>query len=477
MDSNINESKYVNQILFYIIESIINILKGKEIDEFLEDILYENDDLINFEDFDNNIKFYTYIITSFQNIYYKKITLSNIQPIINQRNFLIFLNCLNDIIKRNKNAYKNSIIKINIYLIISYFSGNKTKEIINSDEYFFICQKEIEKIYKINLDENIVSDFDRMWLNEYKCCINLFKKIQLNNIIRIFSFIKNYYIKNKMYDYFDEITKILNKLKGNKSNLNIEDEIIYNEKYKNYFDFYIENSVKNHGYNKENPEYNLKKEQLKKNLFDFKDIFNFININDKLYLLSVSSSYDSTKAFNNIIDNFNNFKNNYELLINESKEDLTEDFKNILNDKKFYNKFKNILESNTVKTYLLNKRKFNHDNKIEIINNQKEYNDDLSDGYKNFMNYYNKNTDCFNKLIIIKYLPKYKRAFVDPNMRIIINPLFIEITKELNNDKDKKNEIFQSYIIIIIIHEIIHLHKFMKSNNFSLENLRQTQKI
>ena len=356
-------------------------------------------------------------------------------------------------------------------MIISYFDGNKSKDIINSVEYFNISQKEIEKIYKIKSKKN-ETIYDNKWKKEYHKNVISFKNTQLFNVKQIFSFIKTYFIKKNIFTYIDEIEKILNDL-NNKINLNVENEIIDNDNYKMYFDLYLENKVRGYGYEKNNNEYQLKIEQLKKKLYDFKDISNLTNINDILCLLSIFD--DSSKVFDNISDMYNNFKNNYDLLIKESEEDLTDEFKNILTDEEFYNKIKNILESKTVKEYLLNKRKFMNDNNIKIIYEFNEkYDDDLSEGYKNFMNYYYENIDCFNKLIIIKYLPKYKRAFVDPNMKIVINPLFIQLTNELNDDKEKKTEILKSYLIIILIHEIIHLLKFMKSNNFSKNNIPQT---
>ena len=238
-NKNINESEYANYILIYIIESIINILDEKTIDIFSKNILYENEnELLNFDDFDNNIIFYSYLISSFQNIKYNNFNLIKIQPIINQRNFLIFLNYLKEIVTNNKNAYKNSIIKINIYLIISYFDGNKSKDIINSVEYFNISQKEIEKIYKIKSKKN-ETIYDNKWKKEYHKNVISFKNTQLFNVKQIFSFIKTYFIKKNIFTYIDEIEKILNDL-NNKINLNVENEIIDNDNYKMYFDLFLE---------------------------------------------------------------------------------------------------------------------------------------------------------------------------------------------------------------------------------------------
>ena len=173
---------------------------------------------------------------------------------------------------------------------------------------------------------------------------------------------------------------------------------------------------------------------------------------------------------------YKEFKLNNELLLNESKNDLTTELNNILQDNNFYKKFKKILESKAVKYYLMNKRKFKDNNDSIIIDKSTDdFDDDLSNGYINFMNFYNKNNDCFKKLIIFKYLPNFSRAFVDPNMRIILNPLFIKLSDLLNENEEKKKEILESYLIIILIHEIVHLLKFMNENNFSRYKIPQTQ--
>ena len=71
------------------------------------------------------------------------------------------------------------------------------------------------------------------------------------------------------------------------------------------------------------------------------------------------------------------------------------------------------------------------------------------------------------KLIIFKDLPKGKRAFVNQIPKIFLNTLFIQV----NNDPSKNNiheylnnfkKIISVYLIIILIHEIIHLLKFIK---------------
>ena len=131
-----------------------------------------------------------------------------------------------------------------------------------------------------------------------------------------------------------------------------------------------------------------------------------------------------------------------------------------------------------MKGYFLNKRKFINDNNIIIVDNSIEDYDDISYGYTKFMLYFNKDKNWFHSLIIFKYLPKIKRAFIVPTMRIILNPLFIQISDSLKKDKIIKEKILESYLILNIIHEIPHLLKFIKENNiyFENDNIPQTPK-
>ena len=56
----------------------------------------------------------------------------------------------------------------------------------------------------------------------------------------------------------------------------------------------------------------------------------------------------------------------------------------------------------------MNKRKFKDNNDSIIINKStNDFDDDLSNGYINFMDFFYKNKDCFKKLIIFKYLPNF----------------------------------------------------------------------
>ena len=114
-----------------------------------------------------------------------------------------------------------------------------------------------------------------------------------------------------------------------------------------------------------------------------------------------------------------------------------------------------------------NKRLFNNKNNY--------YEDDLSKEYELLIENMKNDKNYLKKLIIYKYLPKNKRAFVIPFMRIIINPLFIKLSDSLKNDYEKTKEILSAYIIIILIHEVVHLLKFFKTT-FSFKKIPQTSK-
>ncbi len=145
---NKEDSEYINKIIIYIIDSMIDLFNEKNIDIFIEDYRQKEKIITNFDLFDNNIIFYSNLLNTFKTIFFKNNILENVKPIINQRNLLIFLDYLRIIILEFQEAYKNPIIKLNIFLIVSYFCEKKGNKIINSAEYFYICQKEIEKIFQ-----------------------------------------------------------------------------------------------------------------------------------------------------------------------------------------------------------------------------------------------------------------------------------------------------------------------------------------
>ena len=138
------------------------------------------------------------------------------------------------------------------------------------------------------------------------------------------------------------------------------------------------------------------------------------------------------------------------------------------------------MDQKSIKDYFEKARRFTNEEEdnyeMEFIEEEKVKDEDdfLKDGFVRFMSLINGDKYFFSKLFIFKYLPKYRRAFVDPNMRIVINPIYFELSESL--DDKKRNEIFRAYLFIIIIHEIAHLVKFMKEKNISYSNIPQTPK-
>ena len=69
---------------------------------------------------------------------------------------------------------------------------------------------------------------------------------------------------------------------------------------------------------------------------------------------------------------------------------------------------------------------------VKFVLEEKEIVDDnddcLKEGFHKLVNNLEKDKNYLSKIIIFKYLPKYNRAFVDPNMRIAINPIYFEFS-------------------------------------------------
>ena len=137
------------------------------------------------------------------------------------------------------------------------------------------------------------------------------------------------------------------------------------------------------------------------------------------------------------------------------------------------------MESKSVKDYLESKRNFiNGDFDVQFVNDNCICDDYLKEGYNKFINSFKDDITYLKNLIIIKFLPKNIRAFVCPYMRIALNPLFIEISDSLKQDENSMHEIIMAYLIIILVHEVVHIVKFFNINEqtLSLNNSPSTPK-
>ena len=228
---------------------------------------------------------------------------------------------------------------------------------------------------------------------------------------------------------------------------NLETNFFQNTLYKKYIEKYLDCQMESLGYKDINTEfYKEQINKLFKNKF-FQDILkvDVNNINDILCLLQTCSYIDEKKPdefFFDIDGKYNELKNKYKLILNESDEDLTEEFESILEEKDFFSNFVEILKSNSVKNYLENKRNFDDkDNSITILNkDETNFDDYLKCEYELLLKNLYSDKEWLKKLIILKYLPKNKRAYLNPYMRIVINPLFVNISELLKEDKKKNRD-------------------------------------
>ena len=76
--------------------------------------------------------------------------------------------------------------------------------------------------------------------------------------------------------------------------------------------------------------------------------------------------------------------------------------------------------------------------------------------------------DWFKSIITYKYLPNGIRGLANQAMMIAVNPLFIKKSNLFleKENKNIKNKILSSYLIILLIYEIIHLLQFLKKAKF-----------
>ena len=391
--------------------------------------------------------------------------------ILNRRNSFIFLEYLINILEKDKESYQKDCIKYNILILLLYLSKNDCKRLVCSNGYFNICINELKTIYK-NIEPPTTCAIDEEIKKKYK-------KQKVKNFYRVITTVGPYFKTQENYEELEKLNCFFKKYQKKEINSdNIEEYIKENEK---YLDIYIELYYKILNIQVKKEEY----ERLKKILFflnDLDQISCYLKIcQDEKFIL---------------IEKFNE---SYEpISISQKKEeDLTEDLRIIISSDDFYGKLKEILESKSVQNYMIKKRKFNDltdknmkefynfffvdelsDLQLQNDKNEDINIDDLKKEYDIFMEIYNQK-DWFKSIITYKYLPNGIRGFVNQTMVIAINPLFIKRSNLFaeKKNKDIKTKILSSYLIILLIHEIIHLLKFLKKEKFEkIEDLPSTPK-
>lgn len=429
---------------------------------------------INF--FDDDINLYSKFVNDLYRANYPTNPIEILNHEINQRNLILLIQYIEQLSRVNENIYKEPLIKINLAIIFGYFTDRFGKKFVDTQEYFYLCLKEIEKYFPINFENN-ETKFDEEWKKKAKISLKKFEKKKIQNIMTIFSDVKNHYEKKGNLDDFAKVGKLLREfqvdIKKNEALKKLEEDYLLNPSYKQYIDDFLEYSCEKYKGDKEL--YEQKKKELYKSLI-FHDILNLDleNIEESLFIIYLGKIMNNKQMdFDEI---YQEYKNNYKNLQNALNNDLTVELKSILDNTEFLDDLLSILESNSVKNYLEKKRKFTEENNnVEFITNNDVFDDDLSKEYIKLLNYLKNDKDWLKDKIIFKYLPKYKRAIVNPLMRILVNPLYIEISELLKDDVDKRKIILKAYLIIILIHEIIHLLKFFKEK-FSFDYIPTTPK-
>ena len=474
-----------NRYLLSLIDFILSAPEKSPTPILIDDSKLKNE--FDFNTFEDDEIFYTKILYHLLNQKDKNKVLNSITSLskIFKRNLFVFLGYLRTLIDSNKykELYKDPIIKLDISLIIGYLVNKFEETIFKSIEFFPICINELEKKYGKNQIDNTI--FDNDIKKDAKLIYEFFETQKRGNFSDLIEYLQKYYTDKALLSKEDR--EKIDEIKIKSENLTMEEldnNYINNENFQKHLDVYLQKELSINGYidknykeGKENELYKEKKQQIKNHLF-YSELFkiDLNNINDCIYLLHFQENLYKESEF---YDTDEEFK---KLISRRETNDFTENLKKIIEDESFIKDLKEILNQEFVKDYFEKARKFlneededNYDisfiEKEKVIKGQDDF---LKDGYDRFKSFINTKNDFFSKLFIFKYLPKYRRAFVDPNMRIIINPIYFELSESL--DEEKRDEIFRAYLLIIILHEIIHLVKFMNEKSISYKNILQTTK-
>jgi len=473
-----------NELLLTFVNSIVKIINHEKHTIKIDKIEKVSEFDLKF--FDNDYNFYMKILSNLSHEKSIKV-LDNINKASKSflRNLVVFLEYLKAIINTNKydQLYKDPIVKLDISLIIGYLTEKYGEKTIESIEFFWVCIKELESKYKIPYI-NYVTKFDNELKTRAEEEINNLKLKKILNFGGMLEFLRQNLNDPSETDDLNDVCIILKEYEKNSEIMSFDElEIQYfkNSNYKKYFNLYLEKKLPLQGYIKKNLKneiYEQKKEQFKNHLF-FSDILT-IDLNDIencIYVIYFIVNIYNPNSFFEIDKEFKKLLSRKEIIF--ENEDYTENLKKIIEEKSFIEDIKEILGCSSVKEYFENVRRFTQGKNVFNINfiNEIEMNeddDDLKDGYNKLVEFLEKDKRFLSKIVIFKYLPKYNRAFVDPNMRIVINPIYFEMSEFI--DEYKRNEIFKAYLFIIILHEFVHLIKFMKKEKNSFDNVPKTPK-
>lgn len=431
------DRKLIINTLIDILEEMLNYLKGDikyiKTRDFAKLRLTKCNFTIDFEYFDNDERFYDMIFNLCDEAFESEIVYLTGLDSLKQKCgnlFSLFIKYIIKILQNDKEAYSNFLLKINIFFIFSYLKNDSGKDFVEDKTYYFLAINELQKEYK---DQDIWNELIKIYHNIYYD----FKIKTLRDLAKL-----------KLPDKYKDNPHLIEV----QQNLleHFQNEIIEN----NNIDEYILNFNEYITIQIESLLIKLNKE---KNAKDFKDlIFNLKDINEIVTLLT-----DYEKNRKNIPEIINYFyENNYKLM-----NDFREIIEKIINSEEFYDKLKKIIKSKSIILFLDVKRNFKGNyNTVETDSNECDIN--LKKTFNDFNEKLINNRERFVNLIKIKDFPKEKRALVNETLKILINPLFIQVVNGPNSylESEDFRKIIFSYLIIIIILEIVQLLKFIKYN-------------
>ena len=389
-------------------------------------------------------------------------------------------NLLNTISKKKE----LSQIDIDIYDYIGEIQKGLTNdsiENINKDELIEKYINKISKLKKKKLCQISLDDIKQKKIN-YLYLIALNKYEDLDNTEKNENIIKEINENNEKEQEIVKKEKIIEKeeetkgeegVKGEKEINKEEDVDIENESERIYLN--MDKIKDDESIDK------LKIENLKEEKNKYEEYINNSFLCGKIFDINKENIYDIL-CFLDVKDKFINGVNNFDNIFFEYKNEFIkqiknkycldyEDFYSIIDDKQFYNDILHILESDSIKKYVTSKRFYEEitEKNAKTINiYQFEFAKDNEEFVENYANEYNelmkllKDFNFFRDLFRLKFLPKGIRAYVDSNMKILINPLYYEFNQNIQN-KNKKI-ILEAVFKILIVHEIMHILKFMKNN-------------
>lgn len=454
--------RYLKDILVFIKK--ICFCKFNENLKSFQDIIKENKNMIpteiqmvnpyimEFGDFKDTLKLYSYIINVF------KLHLFNI---VQSKPFDLELFIIKDIIdissvielviQKDVKLLETNDIKFYLYHLVNLFSESEKK--IEYSKYFFkFGIKLLVSKFGINQYEEFFPEPTKIKGIRELCDFAL--EIT-NNIIQIYNQILTKQPNFECNDIYDKIKavklnlgKILNniKFKGIKDITeelyNLVSILILNPLRKiNQFKFYFHILTILLGYLEEENE----KDVLYSIIFiKIKNTAKKPIMNRNSYYESLLSTYKMTygtleeKIFEYLIK-FNKYKK-LKVNINGDKNELILSLNKIIKDKVFQKKIINFFQSEEFKEFL--QKKIDNDLYTKI-----------KEKYNNFISLLS--NDEFWDSILFYTLPKYIKGFVTNYLRIVLNDNFI-IFNLNGSEKEKKISILNFYLFEVTIHEICH---------------------